>query len=812
MDAARRFVLSHHLPIQQWLWRGRQMPTKTHHLCGPQLLKGLGSFATRVVCGGTHCAAICAADRSSEEQLLQQLLQQLDWKSQKHKSTLSSAVVREGKNKKEGKKLGRPSKLFFSRPLQQYRAKLAQQTQKKKRTERKLPAPQQEQQESKSAYSQSGDKLLMWGRGSEGQLGLNSIRNVVKPIELPFLQDPKRPSYIQIHRLALGLAFTIAGVSFYPSSHSSEDERSRSSSTSSSFASLPPPLEATSKSASLDWSEKTSGPHGRPPWVPPLCFVQTGPSFVSIDKTSSTSSNAEEKTAGDGGWTRTVLREITVSEAAEAIRCSSFSRKEDPCRSLSLRSFPLQAPLRNLLPPPRRNTFSCGFSGSAEGSFPFTDLFSSAVSSDSLPHCPSASFGKYGGHSGSHLRPDRSNLEQHACVLPIQLYAWGSNEQQQIPLSPQQRQETGRKRIKLPKRIDLEALAYSALQNTWTPPLAFTAASFGGSNSNCSGDSSNSGKGAADASLQATDAAVTQRIKGHLFFSQRLRTPLQILRNYRKRSFLAAAPSTVAGPAGQIRRSAANEAGEPEQQSPLKAYLSRLLTRLDSLGGRDTEVGERQAKRAEGTGDKTAKKGSREHTGTTAAAKNRADEACLSSSPHSMEVTPPQTKGKGEPLRSKSCTETNKRSPLFSVGSRRLPISVLRKQANSAASNRYSRQASLSSKSGGQPFSSRSSSRGGGVCNTSARNQLEAQRRKGELSVFGSVRRSSASRSYTIPTDDDPPIGTRGELGTDGVWRSIERVTVKDIAAGETHSLLLLEISYWERICNSRSSSYNRSP
>lgn len=138
MDAARRFVLSHHLPIQQWLWRGRQMPTKTHHLCGPQLLKGLGSFATRVVCGGTHCAAICAADRSSEEQLLQQLLQQLDWKSQKHKSTLSSAVVREGKNKKEGKKLGRPSKLFFSRPLQQYRAKLAQQTQKKKRTERKL--------------------------------------------------------------------------------------------------------------------------------------------------------------------------------------------------------------------------------------------------------------------------------------------------------------------------------------------------------------------------------------------------------------------------------------------------------------------------------------------------------------------------------------------------------------------------------------------------------------------------------------------------------------------------------------------------
>lgn len=138
MDAASCFVLSHHLPIQQWLWRGRQMPTKTHHLCGPQLLKGLGSFATRVVCGGTHCAAICAADRSSEQQLLQQLLQQLDWKGQKHKSTLSTAVVREEKNKKEGKRLGRPSKLLFSRPLQQYRAKLAQQAQKKKRTELKL--------------------------------------------------------------------------------------------------------------------------------------------------------------------------------------------------------------------------------------------------------------------------------------------------------------------------------------------------------------------------------------------------------------------------------------------------------------------------------------------------------------------------------------------------------------------------------------------------------------------------------------------------------------------------------------------------
>lgn len=630
--------------------------------------------------------------------------------------------------------------------------------------------------------------------------------------QLPFLQDPKRPSYIQIHRLALGLAFTIAGVSFCPSSHSSEDERSRSSS-SSSFASLPPSLEATSKSGSVDWSEKTSGLYGRPPWVPPLCFAQTGPSFVSIDKTSSTSSNAEEKAAGDGGWTKTVLREITVSEAAEAIRCSSFSRKEDPCRSHSLRSFPLQAPLRSLSPPLRRNTFSCGLSGSAEGSFHFTDLFSSAVSSDSLPHCPSASFGKYGGQSGSHLRPDRANLEQHACVLPIQLYAWGSNEQQQIPLSPQQRQETGRKRIKLPKRIDLEALAYSALQNIWTPPLAYTAAGFGGSNSNCSGDSSGSGKGTAEASPQAKDAAVTQRIKGHLFFSQRLRTPLQILRNYRKRSFLAAAPSTMAGPACQTRRNAANEAGEPEQQSPLKAYLSRLLTRLDSLGGKDTEVGKRQAKRAEGTDDKTANKGSREHTGTTAAAKNRANEACLSSSPHSMEVTAPQTKGKGVPLRSKSCTETNKRPSLFSVGIRRLPISVTRKQANSAASNRYSRQASLSSKSGGQPFSSRSSSSsGGGVRNTSTRNKLEARRRKGELSVFGSVRRSSASRSYTAPKDDDPPMGTRGELGADGVWRSIERVTVKDIAAGETHSLLLLEISYWERICSSRSSSYNRSP
>ncbi|PHJ21564.1 regulator of chromosome condensation repeat-containing protein, partial [Cystoisospora suis] len=69
-----------------------------------------------------------------------------------------------------------------------------------------------------SAAHQGGDHLYLWGKGTEGALGCNLLKNQYSPIELPFVLSSYRPCYIQIHDIALGGDFTLTLSGSYSTS------------------------------------------------------------------------------------------------------------------------------------------------------------------------------------------------------------------------------------------------------------------------------------------------------------------------------------------------------------------------------------------------------------------------------------------------------------------------------------------------------------------------------------------------------------------------------------------------------------------
>ncbi|PFH34330.1 regulator of chromosome condensation (RCC1) repeat-containing protein [Besnoitia besnoiti] len=69
-----------------------------------------------------------------------------------------------------------------------------------------------------SAAHRGGDQLFLWGRGTEGELGCNVLRNQYSPMELPFVLSSGRPCYIQVHEVALGGDFTLTLAASYSTS------------------------------------------------------------------------------------------------------------------------------------------------------------------------------------------------------------------------------------------------------------------------------------------------------------------------------------------------------------------------------------------------------------------------------------------------------------------------------------------------------------------------------------------------------------------------------------------------------------------
>ncbi|CBZ55285.1 Regulator of chromosome condensation RCC1 (Precursor), related [Neospora caninum Liverpool] len=69
-----------------------------------------------------------------------------------------------------------------------------------------------------SAAHRGGDQLFLWGKGTEGELGCNTLRNQYSPVELPFVLSSSRPCYIQVHEVALGGDFTLTVAASYSTS------------------------------------------------------------------------------------------------------------------------------------------------------------------------------------------------------------------------------------------------------------------------------------------------------------------------------------------------------------------------------------------------------------------------------------------------------------------------------------------------------------------------------------------------------------------------------------------------------------------
>ncbi|KFG56180.1 regulator of chromosome condensation (RCC1) repeat-containing protein [Toxoplasma gondii FOU] len=74
-----------------------------------------------------------------------------------------------------------------------------------------------------SAAHRGGDQLFLWGKGSEGELGCNTLRNQYTPVELPFVLSSSKPCYIQVHEVALGGDFTLAVAASYSTSFTIHD-------------------------------------------------------------------------------------------------------------------------------------------------------------------------------------------------------------------------------------------------------------------------------------------------------------------------------------------------------------------------------------------------------------------------------------------------------------------------------------------------------------------------------------------------------------------------------------------------------------